>query len=62
MAALKLTRFRIDPADTEEMLARRGTLVAAVKDAFPGLFETQLAKLDEERWVDVGIDDGALRA
>lgn len=62
MAVLGLTRFRIDPTDSDEMLATRGTLVAAVKDAFPGLLETRLGRLDKGHRVDVGVDGGALRA
>jgi hypothetical protein len=47
MAVLRLDRFTIDPADTGELLTRHAALVAAAKDAFPGLIEVQLAKVDE---------------
>lgn len=53
MAVLRLTHFKIDPADTDEMLAKRGALIAAVRDAFPGLIEARLGKVDDETWVDV---------
>jgi hypothetical protein len=53
MAVLRLDQFTIDPADTGEMLTRHAALVAAVKDAFPGLIEVQLAKVDDQRWIDV---------
>lgn len=53
MAVLRFTRFKVDPADTDEMLVRRGALVAAVRDTFPGLIEARLGKVDEETWVDV---------
>ena len=53
MAVLRLTRFKIDPADTEEMLAKRAALIAAIRDGFPGLTDTHLAKLDDESWIDV---------
>jgi hypothetical protein len=53
MAVLRLDQFAIDPADTGEMLTPHAALVAAVKDAFPGLIEVQLAKVDDQRWIDV---------
>jgi hypothetical protein len=53
MAVLRLDQFTIDPANTGEMLTRHAALVAAVKDAFPGLIEVQLAKVDDQRWIDV---------
>jgi hypothetical protein len=52
VAVLRLTRCKTDPADTQELLARRAALVAAVRRAFPGLLHTQLAKLDHETWID----------
>jgi quinol monooxygenase YgiN len=52
MAVLRLTRFKVDPANTEEMLARRAALVAAVREAYPGLLHTQLAKVDDQTWID----------
>jgi hypothetical protein len=53
MAVLRLDQFTIDPADTDEMLTRHATLVAAAKDAFPGLIEVQLAKVDDQMWLDI---------
>ncbi len=53
MAVLRLDQFTIDPADTGELLSRHGALVAAAKDAFPGLIEVQLAKVDDQTWIDV---------
>jgi hypothetical protein len=53
MAVLRLDQFTIDPADTGELLTRHGALVAAAKDAFPGLIEVQLAKVDDQTWIDV---------
>ena len=53
MAALRLARFKVDPADTAEMVARRNALVAAAKKAFPGLTEARLAQLDDQTWIDV---------
>ena len=53
MAVLRLDQFTIDPADTGELLTRHGALVAAAKDAFPGLIEAQLVKVDDQTWLDV---------
>ncbi|HSK91385.1 MAG TPA: antibiotic biosynthesis monooxygenase [Euzebyales bacterium] len=53
MAVLRLTRFTADPDNTEELLAKRAALIAAVRDAFPGLTEARLAKLDDGTWLDV---------
>jgi hypothetical protein len=54
MAVLRLDHFTIDPADTGETLTRHAALAAPVKDAFPGLIEVQLAKIDDQTWIDVG--------
>jgi hypothetical protein len=40
------------PADVKEMLARRATLIDAVRRAYPGLIQAQLARVDDETWVD----------
>jgi hypothetical protein len=53
MAVLRLDRFTVDSADAEEMIAKRNALVAAVRDAVPGLIEARLAKLDDQTWIDV---------
>ena len=53
MAVLRLDQFTIDPADTGELLTRHAALVAAAKDAFPGLIEVQLTKVDDQTWLDV---------
>jgi hypothetical protein len=53
MAALTYSRFKIDPADTQELIGRRNTLVDAVRKAVPGLLQARLAKIDDENWIDV---------
>src|SRR6266700_2725752 len=53
MALLRLDQFTIDPADTGELLTRHAALVAAARDAFPGLIEVQLAKVDDQTWLDM---------
>jgi hypothetical protein len=53
MAVHRLARCTIDPADTEEVLAERAALVAAISDAVPGLIHARLAKADDQTWIDV---------
>jgi hypothetical protein len=47
-----MTRFEVAPSDVEEMIARRNALVAAVRNAFPGLTEARLARIGERVWTD----------
>jgi hypothetical protein len=53
MTVLRLDSFTIDPADTRELLTRHAALAAVAKDAFPGLIDVQLAKIDDQTWIDV---------
>ena len=62
MAVVRLDRFTIHPADGEELLSRRAALVAAVKDAFPGVLGVELAKLDDRTWIDVWRWDSLVSA
>jgi quinol monooxygenase YgiN len=48
MAALRLARCTIDPAHTQAVLAERAALVAAIRDAGPGLIQARLAKADDQ--------------
>jgi Antibiotic biosynthesis monooxygenase len=59
MATLRIDRFTVDPADTEQLLARRNALVAAVRDAVPGLMEARLVKLEDGSWIDMWRWDSA---
>ncbi|GAA3666541.1 hypothetical protein GCM10022224_033210 [Nonomuraea antimicrobica] len=52
MAFLRVVRFTADPADAEQVLARRAALIDAVRGRFPGLTQTRLARVDERTWVD----------
>jgi hypothetical protein len=52
MAVIRTLRFEVAPADVEEMIARRNTLVAAVRNAFPGLTEARLARVSDQVWID----------
>ncbi|MEV5408130.1 antibiotic biosynthesis monooxygenase [Thermopolyspora sp. NPDC052614] len=62
MSVIRIVRFTADPADTERLLTRRAELIDAVRAAFPGLTETRLARLGDDRWVDVWRWDSAASA
>jgi len=53
MAMIRTARFTTDAAQAGEMLARRAELIRVVREAFPGLTEARLARLGEDRWVDI---------
>ncbi|OEJ27986.1 hypothetical protein AR457_29455 [Streptomyces agglomeratus] len=59
MSVVRITRFKTDPANDEEMLARRTTLIAAVRASFPGLTEARLGRLEDKSWVDHWYWDSA---
>ncbi len=42
----------MDPADLEEFLARRASLIATVRETHPGLTKTLLVKLDDDTYSD----------
>lgn len=52
MSIVRITRFTANPADADEMLARRAALISAVRAAYSGLSETRLGRVDEQTWVD----------
>ncbi|MEV0378730.1 hypothetical protein [Nonomuraea sp. NPDC050643] len=52
MAFIRTVRFTADPADADQVLARRAALIAAVRAGFPGLAETRLTRIDEGTWAD----------
>jgi quinol monooxygenase YgiN len=53
MAVIRITRFTADPANTDDLLARRANLIDAVRANHPGLTDTRLARVDDETWLDV---------
>jgi len=53
MSVIRVVRFAADPADTELLLTRRAALIDAVRAAYPGLAETRLVRLGDDRWADV---------
>jgi hypothetical protein len=59
MAVIRTTRFTVDPADADTMLARRRQLLEAVRAAFAGPTEARLVRLDDETWLDIWRWDSA---
>ncbi len=57
MANLRLDRVTTGAAGTGEMLARHAAPAAAVKDAYPGLLDVQLAKAGDQTWTGVRRSD-----
>lgn len=68
MAVLRIHHYSIDPADLDEMIVRRATLVAAVRASYPGLTEARLTRLEDGsytdtwRWNDAGQMQAAFPA
>ncbi|MFD1932943.1 MULTISPECIES: hypothetical protein [Nonomuraea] len=59
MAVVRTTRFQVDPANVEELLTRRATLISAVRAGYQGLTETRLARLEDGTFVDAWRWDSA---
>jgi hypothetical protein len=53
MAVSRTHRYTVDPADLDELIARRATLITAVRAAHPGLAETRLTQLEDGTFTDV---------
>lgn len=52
MADIRIHRFIVDPADIEELRARRAKLIATVRVAHPGLLEARLVRLEDGTFID----------
>lgn len=59
MTVVRITRFKTDPANDQEMIARRAALITATRAAFPGLTEARLGRLDDQSWLDSWFWDSA---
>lgn len=53
MATFELARYRIDPTNADELARRWRAAVVAIRDRFPGLIEANLARLDDDTFMDV---------
>ncbi|HEX6673764.1 MAG TPA: hypothetical protein VF486_01895 [Actinomycetes bacterium] len=60
MAAVSRThRYSVDPADLDELIARRAALIGAIREAHPGLSEARLTRLEDGTFTDVWRWDSA---
>jgi hypothetical protein len=53
MAVARTHHYTVDAADLPELLARRTTLIAAIRAAHPGLSDTRLTRLADGTFTDV---------
>jgi hypothetical protein len=59
MAVVRIHRYAVDQANMEELLARRATLITAIRAAHPGLAEARLTRLVDGTFTDVWRWDSA---
>lgn len=52
MPASRTHRYTVGPADLDELIARRATLINAIRAAHPGLAETRLTRLEDGTFTD----------
>jgi hypothetical protein len=52
MSAVRAHTYSVDPADVDEFLARRASLIGTVRETHPGLTLTLLVKLDDGTYRD----------
>jgi hypothetical protein len=50
---IRTTRFTADPAATDQVLAARSALLAALRAKISGPSEAKLVRIDERTWVDI---------
>ncbi len=53
MSSFELARYREAPENADELVRRWEAAVDAIRRAFPGLVDANLARLDEQTWIDV---------
>jgi hypothetical protein len=53
MAVSRTHCYTADPADLDELIARRAKLIAAIRAAHPGLTEARLTRLKDGTFTDV---------
>lgn len=59
MSVVRAHTYSVAPADLDELLERRATLIAAIRAAHPGLRETRLIRLEDGTFSDVWRWDSA---
>jgi hypothetical protein len=52
MADIRIHRYAVEPANYEEFVARRKTLIARMRADHPGLVETRLIRLEDGMFLD----------
>jgi hypothetical protein len=52
MTAVRTHTYRVAPADWEEFLARRASLIGTVRETHPGLTAAVLVRLDDDTYTD----------
>ncbi len=52
MANIRIHRYNVDPGDVEELLDRRATVIAAIREDHPGLVEARLIRLEDGTFID----------
>ncbi|MFI6604142.1 hypothetical protein ACIBHX_48615 [Nonomuraea sp. NPDC050536] len=53
MTVVRSHVYSVDPADLDELIVRRGTLIAAVRAKHPGLSATRLIGLEDGTYSDI---------
>jgi hypothetical protein len=53
MAVTRIHHYAVDPADFEKLLARRATVIAAIRAAHPGLAQAQLTRQEDGTYTDI---------
>jgi hypothetical protein len=59
MSVVRIHRYRVDPANLEELLSRRAALIASLRTVHPGLAETRLIRLQDGTYTDAWRWDSA---
>ncbi len=53
MSFVRMHRYSVDPENVDELIKRRAALIAAIREAHPGLAETRLTRLKDGTFTDV---------
>jgi hypothetical protein len=59
MTDIRIHRYSVDAGDVDDLIARRATLIDAIRGSFPGLIETRLIRLEDGTFVDAWRWDSA---
>jgi hypothetical protein len=53
MSAVRIHRYNVDPAQLDDLLARRAQMINGFRSGFPGLSSTTLVQLEDGSYVDI---------